>query len=63
MNIYDLAGNVWEWTLEKSTTTRDPCARRGGSYGLDGSSYPASSRGSTSTSGSGDGIGFRPALY
>ncbi len=31
MNIYDLAGNVWEWTLEKSTDTSLPCANRGGS--------------------------------
>ena len=63
MNIYDLAGNVWEWTLEKSTDTDDPCAYRGGSYGADGSSFPASYRSYNSTSSSHYSLGFRPALY
>ena len=64
MNIYDLAGNVVEWTLEKSTSTDGPCASRGGGYGISGSFFPASSRGGGSTSGSNsDGVGFRPALY
>ena len=63
MNIYDLAGNLWEWTLEKSTSTYSPCVYRGGSYGDDGSSYPASNRGDVSTSFSFNNLGFRPALY
>ena len=63
MNIYDLAGNVSEWTLEKSTTTRSPCANRGGYYYNSGSSTPASARTIRSTSYSYDLIGFRPALY
>ena len=63
MNIYDLAGNVWEWTLEKSTDTNDPCAFRGGSYNVNGSSYPASYRNNKITSYSSSTIGFRPALY
>ena len=29
--IYDLAGNVWEWTLEYNNDTDDPYSRRGGS--------------------------------
>ena len=29
MNIYDIAGNVFEWTLEKSPDARFPCAERG----------------------------------
>ena len=63
MNIYDLAGNVYEWTLEKSTGTDGPCAGRGGYYDDLGSSYPASYRGDSSTSDSINYIGFRPALY
>ena len=63
MNIYDLAGNVWEWTLEKSTNTDRPCAYRGGCYNNVGSSLPASHRDSYSASDSGNTIGFRPALY
>ena len=30
--IYDLAGNVWEWTLEKTPSSQYPCAYRGGGY-------------------------------
>ena len=29
MNIYDLAGNVWEWTLEYSDNTYSPCTFMG----------------------------------
>ena len=43
-NIYDLAGNVWEWTLEYTTGTVAPCALRGGDFLYDGSTYPASYR-------------------
>ena len=30
--IYDLAGNVYEWTLEKSHDSSAPCVTRGESY-------------------------------
>ena len=63
MNIYDLAGNVWEWTLEKGTDTDGPCAYRGGNYDGIGSNGPASDRNSRSTSNSYSDLGFRPALY
>ena len=63
MNIYDLAGNVWEWTLEKSTNTGFPCAGRGGYYNGNGSGFPASHRNCDSTSYSNGNVGFRPALY
>ena len=41
-NIYDMAGNVYEWTMEKYSTSR---VNRGGSYTLNsGSDNPASRR-------------------
>ena len=63
MNIYDLAGNVWEWTLEKSTRTDYPCAFRGGYYRNLGSDRPASGRTDGRASYSSSNLGFRPALY
>ena len=41
-NIYDFAGNCWEFTQEAYDT--DVRARRGGSYLFNGSSFPASDR-------------------
>ena len=41
-NIYDLAGNCYEWTQEASNTSRR--AVRGGGCSYDGSSFTASSR-------------------
>ncbi len=44
-NIYDLAGNMFEWTLEHATSdTYFPCSIRGGRFISAGSSYPASYR-------------------
>ncbi len=43
-NIYDLAGNVYEWTLERTSYTSYPCAGRGGDFNHAGSNAPASSR-------------------
>ncbi len=62
-NIYDIAGNVWEWTLEKTSYGSDPCAYRGGGYSSDGSGSPASYRGYNPTSLSVFSIGFRLSLY
>ena len=42
-NIYDLAGNVYEWTQEKYSTGTHR-AYRGGGYGSDGDYYPAAIR-------------------
>ena len=65
MNIYDLAGNEWEWTLEKTTNTDYPCSSRGGcySYDFDGSRNPASDRVNDLTTSSFGTIGLRPSLY
>lgn len=63
MNIYDIAGNVFEWTLELTSSTGTPCARRGGSYGYTGSFFPAAYRFINSTGDSGDFIGFRVSLF
>ena len=63
MNIYDFAGNEWEWTLEKTSDRSIPCASRGGGYISTGSYGPASKRIINITSYSDDGVGFRPALY
>ena len=41
-NIYDLAGNCWEWTQEAYDT--DYRGDRGGGYNLSGSNDPASNR-------------------
>ena len=63
MNIYDFAGNEWEWTLEKTSDSSNPCARRGGLYFNSGSNGPASYRDGRHTTDSDDDIGFRPTLY
>ena len=44
MNIYDLTGNVDEWTLEYTSSTSYPCVSRGSNYINNGSVHPASYR-------------------
>ena len=63
MNIYDVAGNVYEWTLEKTSYTDKPCALRGGRYSFTGSSIPAAYRSNNSTDVSYGHIGFRVSLF
>ena len=58
-NIYDLAGNVWEWTAEADRTDR---IGRGGTY-IVGGREPVSSRGFDFPSHSYDYLGFRSRLY
>ena len=63
-NIYDIAGNVEEWTLEHATSnTSYPCAIRGGIYCRNGSSIPASIRYSDKATDSYDTVGLRVSLW
>ena len=57
-NIYDLAENCFEWTMEATDTGNR--VMRGGSYGTDDS---INYRFSRNSSWSNDGISFRTALY
>ena len=60
--IYDLAGNVCEWTLESTSDSRYPCANRGGSYYDSGVYFPAVRRlGNLTTSY--NSVGFRVSLF
>lgn len=61
--IYDFAGNVDEWTLEKTTNNNVPCNARGGNYTLNGYEYPSSCYGDCRISHSLGTVGFRVALY
>ena len=63
MNIYDFAGNEYEWTLEKASSSYNPCAYRGGFCNDTGSHDPAFYRSNCSTTNSNNLIGFRSALY
>ena len=63
MNIYDIAGNVYEWTLELTSNTDVPCAFRGGYFNFTGSDRPAAFRSYNSTDHSSIIIGFRVSLF
>ena len=49
-NIYDIAGNCWEWTQEAFGTSNR--AGRGGGYNFSGSRLPAANRGNVNPTGS-----------
>ena len=59
-NIYDLAGNVYEWTSEASSSY---FIFRSGSWLNDGSDSPVSYRGNGFASSTDVKVGFRPRLY
>lgn len=60
-NIYDLAGNVFEWTMEAHLS--DYRVFRGGGFGNEGSMFAASSRSCPKPETPASGCGFRVALY
>ena len=60
-NIYDLAGNVYEWTMEAFHT--EYRVTRGGNWNVSATYAPASQRGNNNPDNSYDSIGFRVALY
>ena len=63
LNIYDLAGNLREWTLEKTTNSGYPCITRGGGYNYTGSNGPASYRYYCNTSDAVANDSFRSTFY
>lgn len=60
-NIYDLVGNVRDWTMEAYSTYYRVC--RGGIYDVVGGYTPADFRSNYGPTGSYDGYGCRSALY
>ena len=64
MNIYDFAGNEWEWTLEHATSNASrPCSDVGGTYYGDGYEYPASVRDNDANTDIYVTLGFRSTIY
>ena len=62
-NIFDLAGNVWEWTLEYSSTASTPCTIRGGSYDSTSAESNANYRNNGNATFSYYSVGFRVTIY
>ena len=60
-NIYDMAGNVKEWSTETYTRSYSPCVTRGGNYLY--SNICTAFRRNYTTSGSTTYIAFRSTLY
>ena len=63
MNIFDMAGNVLEWTLEKAYEDSSTCSYRGGMFEVDGNFNPMANRSSDYVTSSSYCIGFRVSMY
>ena len=63
MNIYDIAGNVGEFTLVNTSDINFLCAYGGGHLAYTGSGYPASNHNVYSTATSSFANGFRVSLF
>lgn len=63
LNIFDIAGNLFEWTLETNGSNTYPCIDRGGSYSYEGYTYSSSSRYALTVGYNNNDIGFRVAIY
>ena len=61
-NIYDMGGNVWEWTTESYSGTGCPYTYRGGVCYGGFADIPAGYRGGSSDNANGN-LGFRCTLY
>ena len=61
LNIYDMAGNCYEWTTETYSNSYSPCVVRGGGYGSS-VSY-TSIRGINPTTNANSNLSFRSLLY
>ena len=62
-NIYDMGGNVWEWTTESFSFPNIPYANCGGCYANYFAKYPAGSRKGGSSGEAYEAIGFRLTLF
>ena len=61
-NIYDMGGNLWEYTTESYSNTSIPCTYRGGNYNGTFAGGPAGYRGRYNGSACSN-AGFRLTLY
>ena len=61
-NIYDMGGNVWEWTTESYSNTNNPYAHRGGSCYGSFADLPAGYR-DVNSDNAYDSLGFRLTLF
>ncbi len=62
-HIYDMGGNVSEWTTENCIGENFSCTHRGGNFGNDRNNFPAGIRGCDSETGANNSIGFRCVFY